>query len=103
MSKVWFSVVLGTAALFGLPGVSSAQHGGRFRPGNIHHNMDRRFFDRRFDRFDRDFDRRFDFDQRFDFDRRFFDPRFGRFGPDLDRRFDFDRRFFDHRFSPRGF
>ena len=64
MSKVWFSVVLGTVALLGLPGMSSAQH----MRGRMHGNMQGMhtggFHHRGFDR---------------DFDPRFFDPRFGGF------------------------
>ena len=75
MSKVWFSVVLGVVAVLGLPGTSSAQHGG-MHGGGSHSGFNRRTFDPRFGRFDRDFDRRF-FDPRFD--PRFFDPRFGGF------------------------
>src|SRR5438128_842783 len=37
MSKVWFSVVLGAAALVGLPGISAAQHGGMH--GQMHGSM----------------------------------------------------------------
>jgi hypothetical protein len=115
MSKVWFSVVLGTAALFGLPGISSAQHGGMhgggLRPGSSTITWTGGSLTR-FGRFGRDFDRRFDFNRRF-FDPRFrgfFDPRFNRFE---DRfgfgRFDrfedrverrFHRGFVDPRFTP---
>lgn len=45
MSKVWFSLVLGAVALLGLPGLSSAQHGGHggghgggFHHGGFHHH-----------------------------------------------------------------
>jgi hypothetical protein len=102
MRKVLFVAVLGTVALLGLPGMSSAQHHGMmhggmmhggFRPGfgprmfdhrvnRFHPDFDRGRFEPRFNRFDRDFDR---FHR--DFDRRMFDPRF-------------NRGIFDPRFSP---
>jgi hypothetical protein len=112
MSRIWL-LVLGTVALLALPGTSSAQHGGMhgggmmhggsmmhgggmMHGGSFHPGFDRRMFDHRFGRFDRDLNRRMfrfdrfdrDFDRRFDrdFDRRFFDPRF-------DRRFFLDPRF----------
>jgi hypothetical protein len=57
-------------------GFNRGFHGGGFNRGfNRRFDFDRRFFDPRFGRFDRDFDGRFFFDPRFD--RRFFDPRFG--------------------------
>ena len=107
MSKIWLSVVLGAVALLGLPGTSSAQHGGMhgrgfmhgggFHPGGFHPSFNRRMFDPRFGRFDRDFDRRFS-DRRFD--QRFFDPRFGGFHRGFDQRF-FDPRFSSPFFGPR--
>ena len=78
MSKVWFSVVLGTVALLGLPGMSFAQHmrgrthgsvQGNMRGGGFHRGFDQRFFD---PRFHSPF-----FDPRFSAP--FFDPRFGGF------------------------
>jgi hypothetical protein len=103
MSKVWFSVVLGTVALLGLPGMSSAQRmrgrmhgnmqgnmqGGAFHNGGFHHSFDRRFFEPRFGGFHSGFDQRF-IDPRFGstffgphFSSPIFDPRFGStfFGP----------------------
>jgi hypothetical protein len=94
MSKVWFSVVLGTVALLGLPGMSFAQHmrgrthgsvQGNMRGGGFHRGFDQRFFDPRFSPsfFDPRFSPSF-FGSRFSspiFDPRFspsfIDPRFG--------------------------
>jgi hypothetical protein len=82
MTRNWLWVVLGVVALLGLPGRSSAHHGG-MRGGGFPPGFNRRMFDPRFGRFDPRFDQGF-FDPRFG--QRFFDPRF-------------DQRFFDPRFS----